>query len=264
MKIRPALAAALLTLLATAPLSVAAAQTQAAASAPAAELIAQADRQYAALNPQAALQLYERVIATDPKNYEALWKGARTAVDVAEFGQSGDAQKEAYQTAELYARRAIAANPNDAEGHFVLARALGRVALTLGSRDRVKYAGDVRTHALEALKHNPKHAGALHVMGMWNYNVMTLSGVARAFARTFLGGQVFSSASWEDAQRYMEQSVAAEPNRAVHRLDLGKVYAERNNKARAREQWEAALRLQAVEYNDRHYKAQAQQLLARL
>lgn len=263
MKIRPALAAALLSSLALAPFATSAAQAPA-ASASASAQIDQADRLYAALNPQGALRLYEQVITADPKNYEALWKGARTLVDVAEFGLTGDAQKQAYRNAELYARRAIEAKPNDAEGHFVLARALGRVALTLGSRDRVKYAGDVRTHALEALKYNPRHAGALHVMGMWNYNVMTLSGLARTFARTFLGGQVFSSASWADAERYMEQSVAAEPNRAVHRLDLGKVYAERKNTAKAREQWETAVKLQAVEYNDRHYKTQAQQLLAKL
>ena len=50
-----------------------------------------------------------------------------------------------YAVAEQYARRAVEANPNDAEGHFHLARALGRKALSLGKRDQVKYAGDVRT-----------------------------------------------------------------------------------------------------------------------
>lgn len=258
MKIRFALAAAVLSTLAMAPLAESLAQS------PAEAQITQADRRYGALDAQGALRLYEQAITADPKNYEALWKGSRTAVDVAEFSLSGDAQKQAYRTAELYARRAIAANAADAEGHFSLARALGRVALTLGSRDRVKYAGDVRTHALEALKHNPKHSGALHIMGMWNYNIMTLGGLTRTFARTFLGGQVFSSANWEDAQRYMEQAVAADPSRIVHRLDLGKVYAERGNEAKAREQWEAVMRMPAVEYNDRHYKAQAQQLLAKL
>ena len=61
-----------------------------------------------------------------------------------------------YTMAELYARRAVEANPGDAEGHFHLARALGRKALSLGKRDQVKYAGDVRSQALEALKLEPE------------------------------------------------------------------------------------------------------------
>lgn len=254
MKIRTALAAALLAL---APLAGAAAQSPA-------EHVAAGDRDYTALNPATALRHYEAALATDPKNYDALWKGARAAIDLAEYDRRGEEQKRLYRTAELYARRAIEVNANDAEGHFVLARALGRLALTMGARDRVKYAGDVRTHALEALKHDPRHGGALHVMGMWHYNVMTLSGLARTFAKTFLGGAVFGSANWEEAQRYMEQAVAAEPNRAVHRLDLGKVYKERGNKAKAREQWEAAQRMPAVDYNDRRYKQEAQELAAKL
>ena len=138
-----------------------------------------------------------------------------------------------YTLAEQYARRAVEANPGDAEGHFNLARALGRRALSLGKRDRVKYAGDVRTHALEALKLNPKHPGALHVMGMWNYNVMSLSGMTRFMAKTFLGGKVFDSANWDDAQRYMEESVAVDPGRLVHHLDLARVYVARDDKTKA-------------------------------
>ena len=40
----------------------------------------------------------------------------------------------------------------------------------------MRYACDVRAQALEALKLDPKHPGALHVMVMWNYTVMSLSG----------------------------------------------------------------------------------------
>ena len=64
-------------------------------------------------------------------------------------------------------------------------------------------------------------------MGMWNYNVMRLSGMTRFMAKTFLGGKVFDSANWDDAQRYMEESVANEPDRLVHHLDLARVYAAR-------------------------------------
>ena len=228
----------------------------------AAEHIALGDKDHAAMNAPGALQHYETALKADPKSYEALWKAAREAVDVGEFDESAGERDRLYSTAELYARRAAEANPADAEGHFNLARALGRKALSLGVRDRVKYAGDVRTHALEALKLNPKHPGAEHVMGMWNYNVMRLSGMSRFMAKTFLGGQVFDSANWEEAQRYMEESVANEPNRLVHHLDLARVYAARGDKERARAQYEATIRGAATEFNDRHFQRQASDEMA--
>ncbi|HYD55190.1 MAG TPA: hypothetical protein VEA99_21315, partial [Gemmatimonadaceae bacterium] len=230
----------------------------------AAEHVTMGDRDNAAMNAPSALKHYEAAIAAEPKNYAALWRAAREAVDLGEAAR-GEAERDAhYKNAELYARRAVEANPQHAEGHFHLARSLGRKALSLGARDRVKYAGDVRAHALEALKYDPNHEGALHVMGMWHYNVMSLSGISRMVAKTFLGGQVFNSANWNDAQSFMEKSVAAAPNRIVHRLDLGKVYAARGNKAKAREQWEAVQKLQATEFNDRRYKVEAEELLKKL
>jgi tetratricopeptide (TPR) repeat protein len=229
----------------------------------AAEHIATGDREHAAMNAPSALQHYQEAIRVDPRSYEALWKATREAVDVGEYAPQ--AQRDSlYTLAEQYARRAVEANQNDAEGHFHLARALGRKALSLGKRDQVKYAGDVRTQALESLRFDPKHAGALHVMGMWNYNVMRLSGMTRFMAKTFLGGKVFDSANWGDAQRYMEESVAADPGRLVHHLDLARVYAARGDKAKAREQYELTTRATRTEYNDKHYQAEAAAELAKL
>lgn len=229
----------------------------------AAEHIAIGDREHAAMNAPSALQHYQEAIRVDPRSYEALWKATREAVDVGEYAPQ--AQRDSlYTLAEQYARRAVEANQNDAEGHFHLARALGRKALSLGKRDQVKYAGDVRTQALEALRFDPKHPGALHVMGMWNYNVMQLSGMTRFMAKTFLGGKVFDSANWGDAQRYMEESVAADPSRLVHHLDLARVYAARGDKAKAREQYELTTRAARTEYNDKHYQAEAAAELAKL
>ncbi|MDQ6717261.1 MAG: hypothetical protein M3Z17_02810 [Gemmatimonadota bacterium] len=215
------------------------------------------DREYAALNATAALAHYKEAADAEPGNYEALWKAARSAVDIASYDLTGDAQTKMFADAELYARRAVAANPNDAEGHFSLARALGKRALSLGVKQRIKYATDVRAQALDCLKLNPKHAGCLHVMGVWNAEVMRLNGFTRMIARNLLGGQVFGSASWSEAQRYMEESVAAEPSRIVHHLDLAAIYKDRDNKAKARAEYEAAVDLPVSEYNDRHYKAEA-------
>ena len=218
---------------------------------------ARGDKEYVAMNAPAALAHYEAAIAADPKDYEALWKASRAAVDIGSY--DGDAEKRGilYKKAELYSRRAVEANPSDAEGHFHLARALGKNALTLGARARIKYATDVRAQALECLKYNPKHPGCLHVMGVWNAEVMRLNGFSRMLAKNLLGGKVFGSANWAEAQRYMEESVAAEPDRIVHHVDLAEIYRDVGNKAKAKAAWETVMKLPLADYNDRHYKAQA-------
>lgn len=235
-----------------------------AAAQTAAEHIALGDREYAAMNAPGALAHYEAALAADSSDYEALWKASREAVDLGEFNDDDAQRKALYAKAEQYGRRAVAANPGDAEGHFALARAIGRHALSMGKRDRVKLAGEVRTHALEALRLAPNHAGALHIMGVWNAEVMRLSGLERFFAKNLLGGKVFNEANWNDAVRYMERAVAAEPDRITHRLDLGRIYVDVGNKAKAREQFEWIAQATPRDYNDAHYKAEAEAALRAL
>jgi len=230
--------------------SVASAQT-------AADHIALGDKEYVAMNAPAALAHYEEALKVDPKSYEALWKASRSAVDLGSFDRNDKTRENYFKSGELYARRAVEVNPGDAEGHFHLARSLGKNALSQGPRARIRFATDVRAHALECLKINPKHPGCLHVMGMWNAEVMRLNGFTRMLAKNLLGGKIFSSANWPDARKYMEESVANEPDRIVHHVDLGGVYRDIGEKDKARAEYEAAMKLPNRDYNDRYFKAEA-------
>ena len=227
----------------------------------ASEHVAMGDKEHDAIHTSAALQHYEAAIQAEPRNYPALWKASREAVALGEFNKNKAQRTQLYKNAELYARRAVEANPTDAEGHFNLAAAIGRNALTMGAKDRVKFAGEVRAHALEALKYDPKHPGALHVMGMWNAEIMRLSGITRWAAKNFLGGQIFDSASWNEAIRYMEQAVALDPDRITHKLDLGKIYLDHGDNAKAKAAFEAIGRMPVHEEGDVQRKAQAQCLV---
>jgi tetratricopeptide (TPR) repeat protein len=219
--------------------------------------IALGDKEYVAMNAAAALRHYQAAMADDPKSYEALWKASRSAVDLGSYERNDEMRGVHFRNGELYARRAVEVNPSDAEGRFSLARALGKNALSQGPKARIKYARDVRTQALECLKINPRHPGCLHVMGMWNAEVMRLNGFTRMMAKNFLGGKVFGSASWREAKRYMEESVANEPDRIVHHVDLAGVYWDMGDKAKARASYEMAMKLPNRDYNDRHYKGEA-------
>jgi tetratricopeptide (TPR) repeat protein len=230
----------------------------------ASERIRAGDAAQSRLQPAEALRHYESAIAADSGNYEALWKAAGSAIDLAEFEENKRTRRRLFRLGERLAERAVAVNPQDAEGHFTLARALGRVALTVGVRERVRYATEIRAQALDALRLKPEHPGALHVMGMWNAEIMRVSGVSRFFARTFLGAEVFDAANWDDAVRYMERAVEVDPLRLVHHLDLAAIYADIDDKASAREHFAIVVKSPPRDYNDRFYKEQARDQLKKL
>ncbi len=230
----------------------------------AAGYIAAGDRERETMQARAALDDFEHAIALDSNNYEALYKASRESVDLGEFESNPAAKQQDFATGLRFAQRATVVNPTGPDGHFAVARALGRQALAVGGKKRIQFAKQVRAEALAALSYDPNHAGALHVMGVWNAEVMRLSGIERFIARNLLGGGVLGTASWKEAVRYLQEAVAIEPKRIVHHLDLGKVYADLGEKSKARQQFELVLSTPPAEYNDPHYKDDAQHQLARL
>jgi tetratricopeptide (TPR) repeat protein len=228
-----------------------------------AEHVAMGDRDRDA-NPASALAHYEAALKADPNNYDALARGAYAAVEAGKLQTDKARQQQLYNTGEALGRRAVQARPSDAEGHFALAAAIGRRAQTMGKSDKVKFAGEVYKHGSEAVRLNPRHGGALHVMGMWNAEVMRLNGMSRFLAKNLLGGKVFDQASWSNAQSYLERAVAVEPNRLTHRVDLAVVYLDRGNKERAKEQIDFIAAAPAREAGDAQFKREAESLRARL
>jgi hypothetical protein len=234
-----------------------------AASQDVSQLLVEGDR-LLATDAATALAMYQRAAALDTMRADAAAKTAGALIDLAEYDADGDRRAQRFREAEGYARRAARLAPENPNMLFALARALGRNALSQGPRDRVRYGKEVRELSLAALAKDPRHPGALHVLGMWHAEVMRLSSVTRFFARTLLGGEVLGTANWDEAQRDLEAAVAVEPNRAVHHLDLAKIYLDRRDSARAQAQLEALLTCPRMEFNDPQYRREAEGLLARL
>jgi tetratricopeptide (TPR) repeat protein len=221
------------------------------------EQLAEGDKATVARLPRVALSHFERALQADPRNYEALWKASGAEIDLSEV-EADDKKSDAMFTRAIdYANRSVEVNADGADGYFSVARALGRKAQSVGPRDRVKYATEVRANALKALALDPKHPGALHVMGVWNAEVMRLNGLTRLLARTLMGGSVFGEASWDAAVKYIDESVTFDPERTVHHLDQARIYRDIGRKADARAAYEAALKCPLIEPNDELYKKEA-------
>ena len=237
---------------------------QAAQIATVSEAIAAGDRESKAHRGVRALEYYEQAIALDSNSAVARWKAAGELVDLGENEKDSKTRRSLYDRATVHARRATVLAPREADAWFHLSRAIGRTALNVGPRDRVKFAGEVRTYAMKALELDPKHAGALHVLGVWHAEVMRLNSFARAMAKAFLGGQVLGTASWAEAARLLEQAVVVQPNRTVHRLDLARIYRDMGRKADARREYEAAIAAPMMDANDAAYKRSAAEELRAL
>lgn len=218
-------------------------------------------------NGDEALAHYRAGLAMDSTSYDALWRTAQAYVDIGKQLTNAQAARRdsLYAMGLDLANRAVAINPNGADGHFMVAVATGRVALTRGARERVRYAKVVRDEALRTLELNPRHDGAMHVLGRWNAEVMRLSGLTKFFAKTFLGAGVFNQASWDNAVTYFNQAIETAPNNLYHHLDLGEALVDANRKPEAAPHLEhvASLPL-GCDPMDAAYKTQAAAVLQRI
>jgi tetratricopeptide (TPR) repeat protein len=214
-----------------------------------------------------ALAHYEAALDLDSTNYQANWRAALVLLDMGE--QIPDSVKSPerdslYARAELLARRAVAADSTDAEGHFALAAAVGRASLTMGKKDRIRRAPVIRDEARKAIELDPKHDGAYHILGRWNAEIMRLSGFSRFFAKSFLGAGIFKEASWDSATADLEKAVELDPGRIYHRLELAQVYTDRKRYDDARAQLADVDSLPKRELRDSAYKAEGDSLARRI
>lgn len=221
----------------------------------------------APLQPAAALVRFEAVLALDSLDREANWRAAVALSDMSlplTLKADRPRRDSLLARAQDDARRAVRLAPGDANALFALGLVLGNTALTRGTRDKVRMATEIHSLALRAIAADSTHDGALHLLGRWNYEVMSLSGFQRFVAKSILGGGVFGQASWAEARRDLERAVALDPTRIYHRLDLARVLAARKETAAAESELRRIAGLPDRVAADSTYRREAVELLGRI
>jgi tetratricopeptide (TPR) repeat protein len=232
-----------------------------------AEHIAAGDSARCQRDPHAALAQFQEALALDSLNYEANWKAARELTDIGKLmPDSLKKQRDTvYADALALAQRAVRVDSNGADGHYMVAVAVGRVALTKGPRERVRSARLVRDEALRAIALDSLHDGALHVMGRWNAEIMRLPGLTKFFAKTFLGAGIFNRASWDSAVIYFNDAIRINPTNIYHHLDLAEALVDAHHPEEARPHLEIVAQLPlGCDAGDPVYKEEAAALLEKI
>jgi hypothetical protein len=231
--------------------------------------LARIDSLHDAVQPAAALAVAKTVLADHAEDYGALWRAARSQVDIAkrikgDHEYTRQVRDSVYAVAEDYARRAIAADSTDAEGHFILSVALGELSRTRGGKERVSFARVIYDEAAAALAADPEHDGAHHVLGAWHAEIMRLSGITRFVAKTILGAGFMDRAAWDSAAVHLERSVALDGTYIHHRLELAEIYADMERWADAAAQLEAIPSLPTRDVLDGDHRTNAAALLEQI
>jgi tetratricopeptide (TPR) repeat protein len=218
------------------------------------------------MHPDVALRHYQAALAIDSMSYEANWKAARAIADIAKQIQgNADSLKRRrdslYSVGRGYAERAVRADSTRPDGHYAVSMVLGRLSLTKGSKERVRYAKIIYDEASRAVQIDSNYDMAHHVLGAWNAEVKRLSGIQRFFAKALFGGGFMDKANWDDAVRHLQRAVALAPNHIYHRLELAEVYTDLGRYSKAREQLQAIATLPTADVLDAQYKEDAAALL---
>jgi len=222
------------------------------------------DSAHEALEPAEALEHYRAAHLADPQNYEAIWKFARSQVDVAKLliGDSYEERRDSlYGVAVAMAEGAVYFDSLDAEGHAILAAAIGRLSRTKSGKERVRYGREIYDEAALAIELNPDHDGAHHVIGAWHAEVKRLSGLTRFFAKTFMGGGFMDRASRDSAVTHLVRATEIRPDYVLHHLELAKVLIELERYAEARRQLQIVMELPVSDLSDPSHKETATGLL---
>lgn len=210
-----------------------------------------------------ARRALEQAVREQPDSYEANWRLAMTLVNIGQQtpdNEKSPARDSLYAAAESYARKAVTAKPSGADGHFALGTAVGRASLTLGKKERIKRAAEVYQEARNAIELDPRHDGAYHLLGRWHAEIMRLSSLQKFFAKTFLGADIFSRASWDEAEHNLRTAVELDPTRIFHHLDLAEVLVDRERWREAKVQVDLIAGMRPVEPMDLGYRRRAAEL----
>jgi hypothetical protein len=222
-------------------------------------LIKQADSLEAALNETAAYIKFKEALRIDPGNFYSLWKCSELCSRIG-FRQPAKEKKADYYTAgRIYAETAIKVKPDAADGYYALSLAMGRRAQIESGNDRIWAVREIKLNAEKALKINPHHGRAWHVLGKWHYEVSNLNGVEKAALKIFYGG--LPKASLKDAIAAYEKARTLEPVFALNNLELAKACYKDGQKEKAIALLKAIPAMPAKTEDDARIKTEGKMLL---
>lgn len=199
-----------------------------------------------------AFPIFQALVKSDSNNYSYLQYDSYCYSKYGFYYAPESEKMKYYKTAEYLAKKAIKANDNSAEAHYVYAMALGRINENASSKQKLANSKLIKAQVDRTIALNPKIAGAYHILGRWHRTIAGFSGIEKAIINSFLGG-VPSGGTYDDAIKAFITAIGLEPKYMSHQYELAKTYYEMGKKADAKVWAKKALTI--IPSNDDDIKA---------
>lgn len=193
-----------------------------------------------------------------PGNANVLYRLALTRVDMGEQLDSESQRTGYYKDALTDAKAAVEADSVNAYAHLSRAVAEGRVALTAGTKEKIRRSRAVKHHTDRAIELDADLAAAYHVRARWNREVADLGFFERTIVKTVYGG--LPEASFEQAVSDFQTAIELE-DKIVHRLELARTYEKMDQEAKARQELQLVLDMPPTDPDDPRHKEEARELM---
>jgi len=209
-----------------------------------------------------ALALYQQAEKLQPRNVVILVRIARQYRHLMADASDPAEKLRLARLALDYSVRAVALDPGDSDAQLSVAITLGKMLPLESSGEQVKISRRIKESVDRALKLNPHSDLAWHVLGRWHQGYAELSAVRRTLGEMLYGKLPTSTEA--DAAHCFEKAIAANPNRLMHYIELGRTYARMGRTAEARRLIEKGLAMPNVEKDDPDVKQRGRETLSGL
>ena len=228
----------------------------------AADLIRQGYALDLKLKAARALALYQQAEKLQPRNVVILVRIARQYRHLMADASDPAEKLRLARLALDSSVRAVTLDPNDSDAQLAVAITLGKMLPLESSGEQVQSSRRIKEAVDRALKLNPHNDLAWHVLGRWHQGYAELSSVRRTLGEMLYGKLPTSTEA--DAARCFEKAIAANPNRLMHYIELGRTYARMGRTAEARRLIEKGLAMPNVEKDDPDVKQRGRETLSGL
>ena len=209
-----------------------------------------------------ALPYYLAAEKLEPQNCHVLVRIARQYRYLMTDAAAKDEKLRLGHLALDYSARAAAAGPQDCDAQLATAITLGKMLPILPTKEQVAASPKIKESVDKALKLDPKNDTAWHVLGRWNRVLADVNLLKRALAEMLYGS--LPKGSNEEAERDMKKAIELNPNRLMHYIELGRIYAQMGRKDEARQFINKGLAMPDTEKDDPETKQRGRETLQKL